>query len=229
MRSKQQPSVTGEMIRAARALIRMSRQDLAHAAGIGAEAVRRVEEARGLVRTGGDTVARIVGALAELGVSLRYDGVCSELVATAAARAPGLPFEGPGDADVHRLVYVSEVGVLPDALDGALVRIRQAAKPRNHRLGVTGALWARNGCFLQALEGPRSSLQALYGLIALDAAHRRPRLLDHGPVAHRLFPEWLLCGRDPPRGLIGVPQVSLDIEAGPALALLCSLVAGART
>lgn len=219
--------ISGEIIRAARALIRMSREDLAAAAGVSLETVKRLEAARGAVRAHPDTVGRITAAFTDRGVALRYDGETSELIAATGGGAGGAAAADPGEDDVgdlRRLVYISHAATPAGEIDALLDDVRQAAMRRNPRLGVTGALWYQDGCFLQALEGPTSSLEALYGVIALDARHARPLLLETSPVAQRTFPRWMLCRRHEEDGLIGVPTLSPSIAPEAAVALLRSLV-----
>jgi transcriptional regulator with XRE-family HTH domain len=218
--------ISGEIVRAARALVRMSREEVAAAAGISLETIKRLEIARGPVRAHPDTIAQIIAAFAERGVSLRYDDDCSELIALHSDESVGgrpAGDGGPEAADLHRLVYISEADTPAGEIDSLLETVRQQSARRNPRLGVTGALWFQDGCFLQALEGPRSSLEALYGIIALDARHRRPLLLEHATVEQRTFPQWMLCRRHQADGLIGVPTLSPAIAPGAALALLHSL------
>ncbi|WP_165843954.1 BLUF domain-containing protein [Phenylobacterium kunshanense] len=209
-------------------MARLSREELAILAGVSLDTVKRLEKSRGPVRAHADTIARIISAFAVRGVSLRYDDDCSELVALhdsgfGPARNRGVEQEG---VDVHCVVYISQCDAAEGEVDGLLDAIRVAASRRNPRLAVTGALWFQDGYFLQALEGPKSSLEALYGLIALDARHRRPAVLQHGAVEQRTFPQWLLCRRHRADGLIGVPSLSPAIAPGAALVLLRTLVEG---
>lgn len=219
--------ISGEIVRAARALVRMSREEVAGAAGVSLETIKRLETARGPIRAHPDTIAQVIAAFAERGVSLRYDDDCSELIAFHRDEAIGGRPADDGEHDaahLHRLVYISQAETPAGEIDSLLENVRQQAARRNPRLGVTGALWFQDGCFLQALEGPRSSLEALYGIIALDARHRRPLLLEHAPAEQRTFPQWMLCRRHQADGLIGVPTLSPAIAPGAALALLHSLV-----
>lgn len=78
--------LTGEMIRAARALTRLSRQELATAAGVGLDTIKRLEEFRGTVRANAETLARITAAFRAKGVSLRHDADCSEVSSSTRPR-----------------------------------------------------------------------------------------------------------------------------------------------
>ncbi len=61
-------SVTGEQIRAARALVRWEQADLASAAGVSLETIKRLEGTRGPVSAHARTLDAIKAALAEVGV-----------------------------------------------------------------------------------------------------------------------------------------------------------------
>ena len=68
--------VTGEQIRAARALLRLDQVELARRAGLSPETIKRLEAIRGPVAAQSRTVAALRDALASLGVDLftRPDG-----------------------------------------------------------------------------------------------------------------------------------------------------------
>lgn len=58
---------TGEQIRAARALLRLEQQELADAAGVSLETVKRLEGIRGPVSASAATVEKITSALGAAG------------------------------------------------------------------------------------------------------------------------------------------------------------------
>lgn len=60
--------LTGEQIRAGRAFLRIEQSDLAHAAGVSLETVKRLERMRGPVEANTRTVMAISDAFLELGV-----------------------------------------------------------------------------------------------------------------------------------------------------------------
>ena len=96
---------------------------------------------------------------------------------------------------LHRLIYVSR----PFGFDTAtLGGIMVGARRNNARDGLTGALICRADIYLQLLEGPAASVNAVYARIAADDRHCDIERLADGPVAERLFPAWAMLD-DPAR------------------------------
>ncbi len=62
------PNITGSQIRAARALIRWTADDLAKASGVGVATIRRAELIDGIVNMTAPNVAAVQRALEEAGV-----------------------------------------------------------------------------------------------------------------------------------------------------------------
>ena len=60
----------------------------------------------------------------------------------------------------------------------------------NPRHGITGVLCHGNGVFLQALEGDREEVNALYRAISRDARHHELVLLQFEEIVQRDFPGW---------------------------------------
>lgn len=185
-------AVTGEQIRAARALARMSQLELATAAHVSLETVKRLEGIRGPVAAHSRTLAKLSQGLASAGVlfdgrgGLVRIGVGLDPVAASA-------MEGR-DSGLQRLIYCS-VGANDDAVDptGGLAQILASSRRNNARLRVTGVLLAASGRFLQILEGPGDSVAQLYGSIASDCRHHGLQLVEHRSIASRQFPDWGLC------------------------------------
>ncbi len=75
---------------------------------------------------------------------------------------------------------------------GALVEIMDFAQTRNVERGITGILCYGSGQFLQALEGERGAVNALYHRIATDGRHLDCQLVDVSEIAERAFPEWTM-------------------------------------
>ena len=89
-----------------------------------------------------------------------------------------------------RLLYVSRA-VDPNstqAIDAIL------ASARNHNLsqGITGILCYGGGIFLQAIEGGRSAVNALYNQIVSDPRHKDVVLLDYEEITERRFGGWTM-------------------------------------
>ena len=89
-----------------------------------------------------------------------------------------------------RLLYSSAASA--DKSYGALVEIMNHAQARNVERGITGILCYGSGQFLQALEGERRSVNALYHRIAQDARHADCQLIDVAEIESRAFPEWTM-------------------------------------
>ena len=89
-----------------------------------------------------------------------------------------------------RLLYASRAAVSTD--DEVLAAIVKQAQANNHRLGVTGVLCFADGVFMQALEGGRSTVSALYHRIAQDKRHSDVVLLSYEEIAERRFAGWAM-------------------------------------
>ena len=87
-----------------------------------------------------------------------------------------------------RLIYSS------DARDDLRYRdfmtIMNAAAETNRDRAITGILCYGGGQFLQALEGERLAVSALYHQIAKDPRHARCQLLTVDEISTRDFAEW---------------------------------------
>jgi len=87
-----------------------------------------------------------------------------------------------------RLMYASRAADSVGHED--LTSIVKKAQTHNHDIGVTGVLCFSGGVFLQALEGGRSAVNALYNRIAQDKRHRDVVLLNYDEIAERRFAGW---------------------------------------
>ena len=93
-----------------------------------------------------------------------------------------------GHSALRRLVYRSRA-TLP--LSGEpLAAMLQAARHRNHRMGVTGLLVADGKRYLQWLEGPSDGVRTLMHSISLDRRHDSIEVLAETPVDARTFKGW---------------------------------------
>jgi hypothetical protein len=95
-----------------------------------------------------------------------------------------------------RLLYASRaVDTIDDALlDSILARSRS----RNPEHGITGVLCVYQGgnVFLQALEGARAAVNALYNNIIRDPRNRDVTLLDYAEINERIFASWRMGSVD---------------------------------
>jgi len=120
------------------------------------------------------------------------------------------------EKDLYRVIYLSQVD--RDLFDSkALSDILNSARENNHKLGITGMLICDYYHFLQALEGERDKVTAMYEVIASDERHSDVRLIEGISIAEREFGEWAM-------GFSRVIQSSSgklsDLNATEATALL---------
>jgi hypothetical protein len=99
------------------------------------------------------------------------------------------------DTDLMCVVYVS-ASTAPMSDDDLLLLLRQA-RAHNERAGITGMLLHKNGRFMQALEGPRATVLALYRRITTDPRHRDVTTLIKFAIAERAFGNWSMGFADP--------------------------------
>ena len=94
------------------------------------------------------------------------------------------------------------------------VDILRQSKGHNPALGVTGLLCYSGGIFIQALEGGRSAVNALYLKIARDPRHHDLVLLSYEEIHERRFAGWAM-------GQVNLarlnPALLLKYSATPAL------------
>ncbi len=86
-----------------------------------------------------------------------------------------------------RLLYASRA---LDASASAIEAILAQSRQHNPSLGITGILCYGSGIFLQALEGGRSPVNALYGRIQRDVRHQDVELLHFEECSERRFSGW---------------------------------------
>ena len=88
-----------------------------------------------------------------------------------------------------RLLYASRaVDTSPAAIEAILAQSRQHNPPS----GSTGVLCYGGGIFLQAIEGGRSAVSALYGHIQRDPRHTDVELLHYEEITERRFGGWTM-------------------------------------
>lgn len=87
-----------------------------------------------------------------------------------------------------RLIYASTA---PAGMTYAtLMEIMSSAHAHNPTRGITGMLCYGSGQFLQALEGERAAVNALYHRIATDLRHSHCQLITVVEIERRDFAEW---------------------------------------
>lgn len=58
--------------------------------------------------------------------------------------------------------------------------------------GLTGVLVYHQGCFIQAIEGPRDAMEVLYRSVVEDPRHGLVERLARGPVERADFATWAM-------------------------------------
>jgi hypothetical protein len=89
---------------------------------------------------------------------------------------------------INQLVYISQA--TRKMSSEALLEILKVAKENNQTMDVTGSLFYNGGWFLQVLEGPLETLNALYRKIEKDPRHKHSRILYNEPAKFRTFTRW---------------------------------------
>ncbi len=72
--------------------------------------------------------------------------------------------------------------------------ILAVAVPRNTEAGLTGALLYCDGWFVQALEGARATVGAVFGQIGADRRHGAVTQISASLIEARHFDAWSMCG-----------------------------------
>jgi hypothetical protein len=87
-----------------------------------------------------------------------------------------------------RLTYASRAS---HQVTGELIReILDSSQRNNPPQGLTGILCCNADIFLQALEGPRDAVNALYNRLADDTRHKDLTILDYAEIDTRHYSEW---------------------------------------
>ena len=89
-----------------------------------------------------------------------------------------------------RLLYVSRA-LDPDA-SAATDSILAVAREHNMANGITGILCYGGGIYLQAIEGGRNQVNALFSVIVKDPRHKDVVMLDYEEIQERRFGGWTM-------------------------------------
>ncbi|MBV8679576.1 MAG: BLUF domain-containing protein [Aquitalea sp.] len=90
-----------------------------------------------------------------------------------------------------RLIYASRSNT---PINNELIRqILDAAHLHNSQQGITGVLCYSDDVFVQALEGGRAEVNALYQNICRDSRHREITLLSYQEIDQREFASWSMA------------------------------------
>ncbi|MHA6491647.1 BLUF domain-containing protein [Pseudomonas borbori] len=101
-----------------------------------------------------------------------------------------------------RLTYASRAS---HSVSAELIReILDSSQRNNPARGLTGILCCNADIFLQALEGPRDAVNALYNRIGEDTRHKDLTILDYAEIDARRYANWSM-------GWAGAKQVNREL------------------
>ncbi len=87
-----------------------------------------------------------------------------------------------------RLTYASRAS---HSVSAELIReVLDSSQRNNPNRGLTGILFCNANIFLQALEGPRAEVNALYNRLADDSRHKDLTVLDYAEINQRRYSNW---------------------------------------
>ena len=89
-----------------------------------------------------------------------------------------------------RLLYVSRA-VDPEAHQ-SIEAILAQSRSHNMASGITGILCYGGGVYLQAIEGGRNAVNALYNIIVKDSRHKDVVMLHYEEISERRFGGWTM-------------------------------------
>jgi hypothetical protein len=94
---------------------------------------------------------------------------------------------------MRQIVYVSLSSVPSDGAD--LSGILEQSRHNNAIDGITGLLWSDGKSFLQAIEGPRISVEACFERIKRDTRHYYLTVLSDQRITNHEFGSWNMVHR----------------------------------
>lgn len=200
-------TLSGEQIRAARALARIDQSDLAKRCGLSLETIKRLERIRGPVDANSRTLRALFDTFWAMGVAFdsSEDGGVGVCLAPKGAwgTGPALPRSPDAtrrmdrrsvDPGCHRLIYYSTAN--PNnarPLHELLEQVQVSGAKRKATMDITGVLFAHGGRFLSVLEGPKDNVRQVYGAISCDRRHASLSVISDQPAPARHFPDWSVC------------------------------------
>ena len=104
---------------------------------------------------------------------------------------------------MYHLVYISRA-TRPLAQEDLLEMLR-TSQANNARQDLTGILLYAHERFFQVLEGPRDSVKATAGRIALDARHTGMQVLLEEPIRAREYGQWAM-------GFVSTDTIPPDLQ-----------------
>ncbi|WWE61252.1 BLUF domain-containing protein [Parasalinivibrio latis] len=76
--------------------------------------------------------------------------------------------------------------------ENELDELLEEIRTNNERLNVSGMLLYKDGCFIQVIEGPPETLEALFDRISNDDRHHDVMELLHTSIPSREFGAWTM-------------------------------------
>ena len=126
---------------------------------------------------------------------------------------------------LEQIVYGSVATGRTDSLLNAATILGEAQR-NNQRDGLTGALAAHEGRYVQVLEGTPAALDNLLRRLAVDPRHRAVEIYGRTAIAARQFAGWGMANARITPDL--APDLTrLMAEAAPSPEHLVALLAGA--
>ena len=92
---------------------------------------------------------------------------------------------------LERLVYRSKATHKLGSLH--LFNLLVQCRKRSLSLGITGHLLYTEEIFVQCIEGPSGSIDALWKSLQRDERHHNLELLGRGPITDRQFADWAMA------------------------------------
>lgn len=194
--------LTGEQIRAARALARIEQTELARLAGLSLETIKRLERIRGPVEANARTLRAIQTAFEGLGISFEGDGTGKVGVsynASTSVAGPGSMAAPAGPRRMRRLIAYSQLRQNGAAnLRPTLAAIQRTADRLYNDHGLTGLKLVLDGYLLQAIEGEHDAVQRAYQYLLASTNHVGLKILDDRPAGQLIFADFSFsCGLFP--------------------------------
>lgn len=190
-------SISGEQVRAARALLRVDQKQIALAAGVSLETIKRLEAVEGPINVTSRTLSALRNAFLKFGVV--FDGRDDADLAVGWARRdvgamlrPAVPRARrtrPDATPLTRLLFWSR-----SSADTGSGRVPNWLK-QQLKADVTGAELEHEGFQMQVLEGPPDVVAALYDAIRRDGG-QETALIQSRPATGRLFDTWSVLSGD---------------------------------
>jgi hypothetical protein len=96
---------------------------------------------------------------------------------------------------LFRIIYCSHSRIegSEQQITAGIESILQDSRTNNEEQDITGALFFDGRSFAQVLEGPRSSLDAVYAKICQDHRHTDVLLLEDDRIVERDFWNWTMA------------------------------------